>query len=68
MQNPEDALVRPDYELILCIDYLLKVRESVKILRFFLFTFAAYTHFPGSYESTGTKIFKKNDQLFDQIS
>ena len=25
MQNPEDSLVRPDYELILCIDYLLKV-------------------------------------------
>ena len=51
MQNPEDALVRPDYELILCIDYLLKVRDRVKIFRFFLFMFL-------------TNPF---DQLFDRI-
>ena len=31
MQNPEDSLVRPDYELVLCIDYLLKVTTHVFI-------------------------------------
>ena len=36
MQNPEDSLVRPDYELILCIDYLHKVNIWAFILKVFL--------------------------------
>ena len=41
-------------------------RDRVKIFRFFFISVLSISHSSGSYESTGTKIFKKFDQKFDQ--